>query len=443
MNYQTYQYCDNNRVVATFASFTLCLHNLLTRVITELNALSKVCQLKSNLTDDFFSHLTINKIHAYESGYIVTVETLYLSSLTTLYSEPYDVTYSLTHDTQFDILIGERDGKIDSQLVHVLKKMIRQINTLVTQQDTKTSVNTTVQKRIVKPEHAPVQTVSNILNTTTNLLGDILEAQTKLEINTPKIEKTSLFEKKPASVVNDDNYSDTESNNDQEDNTDLDPEEILKQIQKLESASKMIKETVRENKDVLHDEKDNLANFMCRVNEENRAKRYEEEKAQQRKNVFTSEKEHTYPLIYTDFFVKRKFDGFGDIPPLFIAKFPVFLFMDGKDHDGNDVRPRLLDRPDEYEIYELLLNALTDDEFELPENDEYINLVKDFNQQLPQLDFVSQDDIMKGLNEADDDPLFNQSVCSGDDATDTDDEPVADGMRGNNGRKANATYGGI
>jgi hypothetical protein len=404
--------------------------------------LSKVCQLKSSITDDFFNHLTINRVQAYESGYIVTLETLYLSSPLTLYSEQYDVPYSLTHVTQLDALLLERDANIDNHLGYVLKKMIRQINTLITQQETKTTVNTTMQKRIVKPEPAPVQTVSNILNTTTSLLGDILETKTKLETNKPKIEKTSLFEKK-TELVNNDNCSDTESNNDYGENADLDPEEILKQIQKLESASKLIKETVQENKDVLHDEKDNLANFMCRVNEENRAKRYEDEKAQQRKNIFISEKEHTYPLIYADFFVKRKFDGFGDIPPLFIAKFPVFLFMDGKDHDGNDARPRLLGRPDEHEIYELLLNALTDDEFELPDNEEYINLVKEFNQQLPQLDFVSQDDIMKGLNEADDDPLFNQSTCSGDDASDTDDEPVADNMRGNNGRKANTTYGGI
>lgn len=425
-----YHYCDNNRTVASFSSFALCLHAVLKRMMNEANALFKVCG-NVNVSSNLFNHLSITQTQLFESSYLAELETYTFDTNLEVHSRTHNTKYVLTQESGFELLMRTHSDFAGATLYFPLRALINELKNVLS------STNKTQCTTKYATKHAPVptkpQTANELLNASALLISNALETSANLG-SAPKIDKTSLF----------DNTEKVESNDESTDNeSTIDPDELLKNIHKLEQASSLIKETINEGNEELHNEKDNLANFICRVNEENRAKKYEEEKKQQAKNVFLSEKEHTYPLIYNDFYVRKKFDGFANLPPLFIAKFPVFLFLDGKDLNGNDVREKLLGRDDECELYDLLLNSITDDEFDLPENDEYLAILKEFNNQLPEFDFVSCEDIMQGLNDADDNPLFNQSECSGDDVSDSDEEYVADNMRGNKGRKANASYGGV
>lgn len=138
------------------------------------------------------------------------------------------------------------------------------------------------------------------------------------------------------------------------------------------------------------------------------------------KNRFLSEKGFTYQKLYNDFFIEKKIKDWDNLPELFKCKFPVYLFMDGKGIDGKDSHERLLDTEDEFTIFKYLYDVITNDDFEMPEDDKYIKIINEFVENLPPIKFLSEDDIMKLLNDPNDD-LFEQdntSQKSGDDPED-------------------------
>lgn len=96
---------------------------------------------------------------------------------------------------------------------------------------------------------------------------------------------------------------------------------------------------------------------------------------------------------------------FNKIPSLFISKFPVYLFMDGKDRFGNDVREKLFDRDDEYIIFEMLYESLTNEEFNALENEicnDYLQLISEFINFLPNdYQAITEKQIMDYYNEKD------------------------------------------
>jgi len=148
--------------------------------------------------------------------------------------------------------------------------------------------------------------------------------------------------------------------------------------------------------------------------------RREKEKEEEDRNIFISEKEYTYPKIYNHFFIKKIIKSWDLIPPLFMIKFVIFLYLDGKNDQGEDVRPKILNTDDEFRIYRLLFNSITDNEFEMPDNDEDTKIVCEFMETMPPVPIIAPDDIMKSLNESDDE-LFGEdetSMCSGEDITD-------------------------
>jgi hypothetical protein len=99
--------------------------------------------------------------------------------------------------------------------------------------------------------------------------------------------------------------------------------------------------------------------------------------------------------------------SFDKIPALFISKFPVYLFMDGKDCYGNNVRERLLDTEDEYIIFTILHESLIDENFNALEIDDvdnnYINMISNFINFLPnRYQVITEKEIMNYYNEKDD-----------------------------------------
>jgi len=158
--------------------------------------------------------------------------------------------------------------------------------------------------------------------------------------------------------------------------------------------------------------------------EEFRLKRQQErdkKREEETRNRFLSEKDFTYKKLYESFFVKNQIKDWDNIPELFKCKFPIYLYMDGKGIDGKDRHKRLLDQEDEFTVFKYLYETLTDDNFEMPEDEKYVNIINDFVETLPPIDFMTEDNIMKLLNNPDD-PLFEvdgTSQRSGDNDSDT------------------------
>ena len=156
-------------------------------------------------------------------------------------------------------------------------------------------------------------------------------------------------------------------------------------------------------------------NIICEVNENNLKEKKEKEKIEQEYNIFVSEKEYTYPKIFNHFFIKKIINGWDNIPSLFIAKFPVYLYINGKDLEGNQVRENLLDSKEGFRLYKLLYDSITDDDFMMPTDENDKKIIEDFINNLPPIQIINEKDIMNIMNDPDDD-LFerdNTSQCSG------------------------------
>lgn len=191
----------------------------------------------------------------------------------------------------------------------------------------------------------------------------------------------------------------------------IENDKLKKKIEELERAKELTDEVINNFSEELSSEKHVLENFITDFNKERIEYAKEESKTNREITEFISEKESVYKLIYMRMFGdeeknKNKAINLYDVPDLFVAKFPVFLYMDGKDLKGNNVRERLLDRDDDFIIYRLLYAALNDQEFIIPEeyenNDEYLQLVSDFINFVP-LSFqpATVQDIMSTKNKKD------------------------------------------
>ena len=187
-------------------------------------------------------------------------------------------------------------------------------------------------------------------------------------------------------------------------------EEIKEVMSKLENIKKEIDGELSYNEEV-------------KESRQLRKEKNEKRKREEKLSVFESDKTYTYKKIYADMFINTNKNGnhyiqsWEQIPELFVVKYAIFLFMDGRDTNGELVRERLLDKENEYEMYEILYNVLTDENYITPD-DEYIReIVETFINTLPPIQIVTEEQIMKALNDPND-PIFNEdetSQCSADD----------------------------
>lgn len=213
---------------------------------------------------------------------------------------------------------------------------------------------------------------------------------------------------------NDDNDADNDADNDDADEdketyqnikVKKSKDDIASEIKKLEIIKKQVKDTVDDLKKITVAEQENMSRFSCVVRDlESEIKKEDNEKETEYK-VFLSEKGYTYPKILQSVFLKK---GFEAVPDMFITKFVIYLYMDGMDADGNVVRKKLLGREDEFEIFQILYDVIVDEDFEIPEDNEYCDIVADFTSQLPPIILPTSDDIMDILNEADDSYAKNE-----------------------------------
>jgi hypothetical protein len=96
-----------------------------------------------------------------------------------------------------------------------------------------------------------------------------------------------------------------------------------------------------------------------------------------------------------------------------------------------------LDTEKDFEIYTMLYGALTDEDFEMPEEQEYENLIMNFLETYPKIPIVSSKQIMSVLNDKDnkdDHAMFKEDETGddGDDTLDDDQDNVRPHGRRNN-----------
>lgn len=417
---EIYHYCENENILFSNSDFVVVFHEFLSSVAHVMSIVSKITTIIPSTT---FDEMTIKKVVCNTTEYkrYPMVETVlkirYSESGLVLLSSPDDMTYYLSKDSCLRNLFSRFQSNFQENRCSVLIQLIKKLHEYQTQTQG-TLVYNRCEQQESSQKHIPEQkttSLSQVLESSSHIIGNALEKQLFMDNSRSTINKIDLFssDNKEVEIVNE---SDTDtSNDDNESLIDADPDAILEKIKELEDFENSLKEKLNEEKKRLDDEKDNLANFICKAKYEKSMENKKLEKIQEAINLFIYDKENIYPKIYDDFYVRHKFNGFSNLPPLFISKFLIFLFMEGRDHDGILVRQGLFGRPDEYEIYDLLRNALSDDDFELPDNEEYIIIIKDFLRQLPQINIVSSTEIMDMLNGLNSNPIFNEIECTNDD----------------------------
>ena len=240
-------------------------------------------------------------------------------------------------------------------------------------------------------------------STESEISFDEINLSTKQCKNDNFFSKTFNTKKIKSQYENDlDTNSDCDSDLDSD--TDSDPEitELKNEIRKMEQLKTETSDIVKTLETSLKDEKENLSKYNCVVNEEAFKLRKERDRIERDYNIFVSEKEHTYGIIYNKFFIKKEIRDWDCVSPLFMIKFPIYLYLDGKNTKGEKVRDRILDTADDFRLYRLLYDSITDPDFEMPEDDNELNMVVDFIETFPQsIPIVTEADIMERLNNAD------------------------------------------
>lgn len=217
-------------------------------------------------------------------------------------------------------------------------------------------------------------------------------------------------------VVNADNMMNIESTRLSHDisPTDDELEKIKIEIEKLEKLKETVDDKVSEFEKTLETEQLNLSEHHADVNYIERQIKKQENQDEIEYNIFLSEKSYTYKMIYKKFFVDNVIKNWDCIPILFFTKFPVFLFLDGKDTNGCDVRKKILDTDDEFRLYKLLhsvIKSLCDENCEIPDISSDKELVNEFLNTLPPVTFITENQIMNSI-EGQNDELFNNDETS-------------------------------
>jgi hypothetical protein len=462
-----YQYCENNRVVSFSTNFLTMLHELVMQAEKDVTMLKRTSALSNISKHTLFDYLTIvcmigndefKKLHPF------IVETCVLTyDMKFVINETY--TYDLTSIVScLDLLRNRLSEKAFSTCCNthsnnglILNSIImsaKRISSMFTQESPNHIFIAPVQNIANEPiVQQPIPTKSSTKPAT---ITDVVLSANKLIQNisdsNSKMEKTVLFAKKPEESDNDSDDSDdsddddSDNNNDNNENDDEFPDDmsqLSEAIKQLEKVQESLENKIMLEKEVLDSEKDNCANYECKLKFDRQTEKIMNERQQQDKNIYEHDKSFAYPKVLKRF-LKGKFgegdERWGNLPPLFLVRFPTLLFMDGRDTDGKQIKPSLFERTDDYEIYNTLVSSLCDEEFIMPkDNIEYMQLIDQFIDQLPPIELITSDDIMTSLNENDDNPIFKEEECS-EDECESDDENVPSDMKGNNGRKANNAY---
>lgn len=388
MNTHTVSYvvtCNKHTFITEI--FYEALHELLSEALDNKN--------NNNLKIDVVTHPQGKK-------HQMVLDTLSLSDLYVITSKNRNTNYNLYIDSQLhDMCIYYNGGNTPYDFLYE-KMLFSLISSNVVENKQKNT--TSNKKQEEKKEH---KQELNIVEDTHKTINEIYDLVKKIDTE-PIIEKVLFPEEKIAEL--------NKEIKRMEDLTELENE-----IKKMEELKDTLDEKLDDLEKVVDEEQENLSKFHCLLrNDENELKR-EKERLQEEYSIFTSEKNNTYPIIFNHFFVKKIIGSWEEIPCLFLAKFPVYLYLDGKGTDGNPRHTRYLDTDDEFRLYKLLFDSMLDEDFEFPEDEEDIKIVNDFINTYPLKEVYTIKDVMSALNNPDDE-LFEQDETSQCSAEEDDDQ---------------------
>jgi hypothetical protein len=198
--------------------------------------------------------------------------------------------------------------------------------------------------------------------------------------------------------------------------SDVEMQKMCDEIRKLQNVKNTIDNTVKELSDQYEIDEKNLSKFSCVIRDKEIDMKKDLDVLTEGFNMFNSEREYTYPKIFNSFFSKNTIRDWNALPSLFLAKFPVYLYLDGKNLDGETVRESLLDTDDGYRLYKLLYMALTDDDFDPPEDEDDQNIINDFMENIPPIPIFTDREILDDMKN-ENDRIFEEdetSQCSED-----------------------------
>lgn len=178
-------------------------------------------------------------------------------------------------------------------------------------------------------------------------------------------------------------------------NPHIELEKIRSSMDMLEKTQNVTKNAIDDMEDEVVTEEKKLSSYITEYNEDKKKLKKEEEEMNQKIDIYNADKE-TYQKIFST--INKYDDLFDHIPIMFNDKFPVFLFMDGKDMHGNDTREKILHTENEMMIFDTLYHSLIDDEYEIL--DDTADIISDFMNFLPNnYKVITQKEIMSYGND--------------------------------------------
>jgi hypothetical protein len=283
--------------------------------------------------------------------------------------------------------------------------------------------------------NSPISSNSSVSSTDSSLLEKLSEMQKSLENHTSNLHQeqlkkpTFLLTKIPEPVtidceqppnINIEAPTQTIQTSQETQNVTYElTQEEQNMLEKMSNDD--IKKAMLKLENIKNDIEDEINNVL--YNEEvMESRRLRKEKTEKRKrdeklSVFESDKTYTYKKIYADMFINTNKNGdhyiqsWDQVPELFVVKYAIFLFMDGRDVNGEQVRERLLDTENEYVLYEMLYNVLTNENYSVPDDEKLREIAEEFINTLPPIQIITEEQIMRALNDPDD-PIFNEDETS-------------------------------
>lgn len=423
-----YELVVNHELMNTYECFEKCFYEFLKIIIhiknrkcVRMNVISNEMIVDELCFDDLQNHLSIyskyknifydiqTKEEVFDFVYLYTAEKIVSSEI--LFSLMFlinKITLDTTNCLSFDLTKNKKTNEKPENKKTIEKKENR--------------------KPENKKDNIKLNTFDKLEELEAKLLSKQLITNDDEVMSKPTIEKVSYLEKHDDDATDTTDTSDTSNTSDNTDSLSEFSEFCNEnmEIYELEKTKEKIKNIISNVEKSIDKEDFDLAVYAGEIDKVRILEEKEKQKMEDKINQFNSQKNFTYKTIYNDFFNKKIIPSWDDIPTLFSANFAIFLYLDGKDCNGNNVRPRILDTDDEYRIYNLLLLALTDDTFELPDLESDRLIITDFLDTLPPITLLSSDNIMKSLNDPEND-LFENDATSLNSV-----EDVEDAKNGNN-----------
>ena len=322
-----------------------------------------------------------------------------------------------------------------------------------------TSITTTTDNNLNTVVNDISKLLENVIGSTTTIedpsskaeykkkmLDNLLDKSSKLKNKMKLLNESSLSTSTSHSCSSSCSSSHSSSSSSSESSTrsssPIIEDEKNTQLNKLQYIADNLEKKIKEESKINENDEEKLMEHERRYHSDKNQLLRKEKQINSKKDIFNSEYNYTYrqkllPLVYPKLFPKENEKQvkmeISEISPMFLTKFLILLFMEGRNIEGAIIDTKLVNREDSYILYDYLLYASTSDdgldnyEFFINKTDvtEYIQIALKFLTYLPEeYSVYSPQEIMKVLNEDDKDgthAIFKTDFVDQDENSDNED----------------------